>query len=120
MTYAAFGSTRDVMKKEKEGGGGQARTDEFGKDYFPEADSYTSLGKCWTAWITPTIHYCMGGVVFNTKGEVIASQNDHPIKGLYGAGEVVGGIHGENRLVGAPFSSCFLSCTALFSNDECC
>lgn len=45
----------------------------------------------------PAVHHTMGGVkidenarVINTKGEVI--------KGLYGAGEVTGDIHGTNRL----------------------
>lgn len=45
----------------------------------------------------PAVHHTMGGVkidenarVINTKGEII--------KGLYGAGEVTGDIHGTNRL----------------------
>jgi succinate dehydrogenase / fumarate reductase flavoprotein subunit len=44
--------------------------------------------------IYPTLHYQNGGVVINDD----ASSVD--INGLYFAGEVAGGIHGENRLMG--------------------
>jgi succinate dehydrogenase / fumarate reductase flavoprotein subunit len=44
--------------------------------------------------IYPTLHYQNGGVVINAD----ASSVDVP--GLYFAGEVAGGIHGENRLMG--------------------
>ncbi|MFH1481253.1 MAG: FAD-binding protein, partial [Pseudomonadota bacterium] len=43
--------------------------------------------------VYPTLHYQNGGVNINAGGET-------NIPGLYGAGEVVGGIHGENRLMG--------------------
>ena len=43
--------------------------------------------------VYPTLHYQNGGVAINAKAETT-------IPGLYGAGEVVGGIHGENRLMG--------------------
>ena len=41
----------------------------------------------------PTQHYQNGGVLVNDKAET-------GVKGLYAAGEVVGGIHGRNRLMG--------------------
>jgi succinate dehydrogenase / fumarate reductase flavoprotein subunit/L-aspartate oxidase len=43
--------------------------------------------------VYPTLHYQNGGIQINAQ-----TQTDVP--GLYGAGEVVGGIHGENRLMG--------------------
>jgi L-aspartate oxidase len=43
--------------------------------------------------IYPTLHYQNGGVVINEEG--LSS-----IKGLYCVGEVSGGIHGRNRLMG--------------------
>ena len=43
--------------------------------------------------VFPTLHYQNGGLNINDQAETI-------IPGLYGAGEVVGGIHGENRLMG--------------------
>lgn len=44
--------------------------------------------------IYPTLHYQNGGVVINDD----ASSKD--LAGLYFAGEVAGGIHGQNRLMG--------------------
>ena len=41
----------------------------------------------------------MGGVHINTSAEVIDT-NDKAIPGLFAAGEVVGGVHGGNRLGG--------------------
>jgi succinate dehydrogenase/fumarate reductase flavoprotein subunit len=43
--------------------------------------------------IYPTLHYQNGGLEFNEKGETT-------IPGLYAAGEVTGGVQGENRLGG--------------------
>lgn len=49
--------------------------------------------------IAPAIHYTMGGIKINAKAEVINEQGA-PIKGLYAAGEVTGGLHGDNRIGG--------------------
>lgn len=43
--------------------------------------------------VYPTLHYQNGGLTFNEKGET-------SVPGLYAAGEVTGGVHGENRLGG--------------------
>lgn len=43
--------------------------------------------------VYPTLHYQNGGIDINEEAETC-------VPGLYGAGEVVGGIHGENRLMG--------------------
>ena len=43
--------------------------------------------------IYPTLHYQNGGLEINSRCET-------SIPGLYAAGEVAGGIHGENRLMG--------------------
>ena len=43
--------------------------------------------------VYPTLHYQNGGIEFQANGET-------SIPGLYLAGEVAGGIHGENRLMG--------------------
>ena len=50
----------------------------------------------YAAIITPIIHYCMGGLEITTKSEVVGA-NGLPIPGLYAAGEVMGGVHGNNR-----------------------
>jgi len=79
--------------------------DHLGKTFFPNAESYESTKNVWAGWITPTLHYCMGGISFSPKGELLA-EDGHPIPGLYGAGEVVGGVHGRNRLVGNSLLEC--------------
>lgn len=43
--------------------------------------------------VFPTLHYQNGGVVMNVKAET-------EVPGLFAAGEVTGGVHGKNRLVG--------------------
>nr|WDE17729.1 mitochondrial succinate dehydrogenase flavoprotein subunit [Neoseiulus barkeri] len=52
--------------------------------------------------VLPTVHYNMGGVPTNYKGQVIditASGEDKVIPGLYAAGEVAcASVHGANRL----------------------
>ena len=41
----------------------------------------------------------MGGIKINSENEVLDVEGN-AIKGLYAAGEIVGGIHGTNRLGG--------------------
>jgi succinate dehydrogenase / fumarate reductase flavoprotein subunit/L-aspartate oxidase len=43
--------------------------------------------------VYPTLHYQSGGIFMN-------AQTETSLKGLYSAGEVSGGIHGDNRLMG--------------------
>lgn len=49
--------------------------------------------------VSPAVHYTMGGIKINTNNEVL-KEDGTPIKGLYAAGEVTGGLHGANRLGG--------------------
>ncbi|MEE1181619.1 MAG: flavocytochrome c [Treponema sp.] len=56
-------------------------------------------GPFYACEIGPAIHHTMGGIVINTKAEVL-DVNGNPVPGLYAAGEVTGGIHGGNRLGG--------------------
>lgn len=49
--------------------------------------------------IAPGIHHTMGGVHIDTDARVI-DKDGNPIPGLFAAGEVVGGVHGGNRLGG--------------------
>lgn len=55
--------------------------------------------------VTPAVHFTMGGVLINSQSQVLDSENK-PIKGLWAAGEVTGGIHGENRLGGSSLLEC--------------
>jgi len=49
--------------------------------------------------IGPGIHYTMGGVKINNNTEVLNASGE-AIPGLYAAGEVTGGLHGQNRIGG--------------------
>nr|WP_300310080.1 flavocytochrome c [Halomonas sp.] len=49
--------------------------------------------------IAPGVHHTMGGVTINTDTAVLDSQQQ-VIHGAWAAGEVVGGIHGANRIGG--------------------
>merc|ERR1712139_194748 len=59
----------------------------------------------YVAIITPVIHYCMGGLEVDTDSAVLGP-NNKAIPGLYAAGEVAGGIHGNNRLGGNSLLDC--------------
>ncbi|KAH6684032.1 FAD binding domain-containing protein [Halenospora varia] len=52
--------------------------------------------------VLPTVHYCMGGIPTNYKGQVIAVTEDGKeeiVEGLYAAGEAACvSVHGANRL----------------------
>lgn len=49
--------------------------------------------------IAPAVHYTMGGIAINHKTEVL-KEDGETINGLYAAGEIVGGLHGNNRIGG--------------------
>merc|ERR1719183_2685307 len=59
----------------------------------------------YVAIITPVIHYCMGGLEVDKDSACIA-QNGKAMPGLYAAGEVAGGVHGNNRLGGNSLLDC--------------
>ena len=50
--------------------------------------------------VTPTVHFCMGGVSINDEAETT-------LPGLLAAGEVCGGAHGANRLGGNSLAEAF-------------
>lgn len=56
-------------------------------------------GPYFAVEVGPAIHHTMGGIVINTKAEVVDASGK-AIPGLYAAGEVTGGVHGGNRLGG--------------------
>merc|ERR1739838_669715 len=58
----------------------------------------------YVAIITPVIHYCMGGLEVDVDSAVMGKTGI--IKGLYCAGEVAGGVHGNNRLGGNSLLDC--------------
>lgn len=79
----------------------------FNKDVAAESDSFgrkvwgntIEVGPFYATPRAPAIHHTMGGVTINHKAQVLKTDGS-VIPGLYAAGEVVGGIHGTNRLGG--------------------
>lgn len=70
---------------------------EFGRSTGMEADLTTA--PYYAIKVAPGVHHTMGGVHISTNTEVLTS-DDVVIPGLYAAGEVVGGVHGGNRIGG--------------------
>ncbi|WP_125762117.1 flavocytochrome c [Companilactobacillus hulinensis] len=58
-----------------------------------------SQGPFFSIHIAPAVHYTMGGVAINDKTEVL-KENGQSIMGLFAAGEIAGGLHGNNRIGG--------------------
>merc|ERR1711971_91211 len=59
----------------------------------------------YVAIITPVIHYCMGGLAIDVDSQCL-NEREEKIPGLYAAGEVAGGVHGNNRLGGNSLLDC--------------
>lgn len=79
--------------------------DTFGKTVFNNAPTDLDNGHFFIGVVTPVLHYCMGGVSVNVEGEVL-DMHSGKIPGLLAAGEVTGGLHGENRLGGNSLLEC--------------
>lgn len=82
----------------------QHKKDPFGKTNFPNTP-FDINGQYYLGIVTPVLHYCMGGLKIDKHARVINKQN-RPIPGLFAAGEVTGGLHGNNRLGGNSLLEC--------------
>ena len=71
-------------------------TDEFGRT---EGCIAFADGAMYAIKVAPGIHHEMGGIRINAKNQALDASGA-PIPGLYAAGEVTGGIHGDNRIGG--------------------
>ena len=49
--------------------------------------------------VAPAVHYTMGGIHIDKETHVL-DENGNVIPGLFAAGEVAGGLHGNNRVGG--------------------
>merc|ERR1719219_49010 len=110
-----------AKKTEKDPDGGSFPAYTTGKSW-DEASGKTGSGKkffhniipgsavktqpFYVAIITPVIHYCMGGLEIDTDSAVVSTSTGKAIPGLYAAGEVAGGVHGNNRLGGNSLLDC--------------
>ena len=71
----------------------------------PKSRLKSFLPESWTEdqtelIVSPTTHFCMGGIVVNDRLETSVS-------GLYAAGEICAGVHGANRLGGNALAEVF-------------
>ncbi len=71
-------------------------TDEFGRT---EGCIAFAPGAMYAIKVAPGIHHAMGGIRINASNQALDAEGN-PIPGLYAAGEVTGGIHGNNRIGG--------------------
>jgi succinate dehydrogenase/fumarate reductase flavoprotein subunit len=74
------------------------------KTFFHNAP-FSGSNKFYAGRVTPVVHYTMGGVRVDHLGRVVAESGD-VIEGLYAAGELIGGVHGRNRLGGNALTEC--------------
>jgi flavocytochrome c len=79
--------------------GGSTPKTKFVNAHFSMDDEFN------VAMVGPVVHYCMGGIEADEDGRVL-HRDGHVIPGLYSAGEVMGGIHGKNRLGGNSLLDC--------------
>jgi flavocytochrome c len=91
------------------------KKDEFGRTSFGhwklgvdgeiDPDAEVCVGR-----VTPITHFTMGGALINERAQVLAAGvgdgDERPIDGLWAAGEITGGIHGDNRLGGSSLLEC--------------
>merc|ERR1712037_1012338 len=91
-------------KTEKDPDGGNWPAYPSGKSW-DDASGKTGSGKKFYHNIIPVIHYCMGGLEIDCDSAVYGG-NGSVIPGLYAAGEVAGGVHGNNRLGGNSLLDC--------------
>lgn len=71
---------------------------EFGRTTFTEQDLIEE-GPFYATPVIPSVHHTMGGLKINRNAQVL-NTSDEPIEGLYAAGEIVGGLCGNNRMSG--------------------
>jgi len=98
--HAVKASLQEYQRDAKKG------KDVWGKETFngvPQEDLSSEVFYAGT--VTPVLHYCMGGLTIDKDGSVL-DENKEIIPGLHAAGEVSGGVHGDNRLGGNSLLEC--------------
>lgn len=83
----------------------------FGRWRLPPGPANRDQEVC-VARVTPVTHFTMGGAAFNAHAQPLAAAANAdgtapaPVPGLWVAGEITGGIHGDNRLGGSSLLEC--------------
>lgn len=81
-------------------------SDEYGKTLLSECKKIENA-PYYAMRLWPKVHFTMGGLKINEKAQVLDSSSK-PIKKLYAAGEITGGIHGASRLGSCSITDCFV------------
>ena len=81
----------------------QQRDPDFGRTIFHN----DITGPYMVRVLTPSTHYTNGGLTTNTRAQVLHT-NGSVIPNLWAAGEIMGGIHGGNRLGGNAVAEAFV------------
>jgi len=84
----------------------QKKDPDFGCMIFPDSRP-TVTPPFYAARLWPKVHHTMGGLVID-KDAKVHGFDFKPVKGLYAAGEVTGGVHGAVRLGGVAFADCIV------------
>jgi flavocytochrome c len=82
------------------------KDDDFGCMIFPDTKP-TILPPFYVARLWPKVHHTMGGLVIDKEAQVMGFDYK-PVKGLYAAGEITGGVHGAVRLGGVAMADCLV------------
>lgn len=76
----------------------------FGRWNMPAGEENREMEVC-VGHVTPVTHFTMGGAAFNDEARVLRKDKT-PIEGVWAAGEITGGVHGDNRLGGSSLLEC--------------
>ena len=80
------------------------KKDPYGKKFFHNCP-FDVKDEFHVSLMEPVLHFTMGGIEINDRAEVLNSEGG-VFEGLYGCGEVAGGVHGANRLGGSSLLAC--------------
>jgi flavocytochrome c len=108
-TFNDYNTIAEKAEKDPEGGPYDAYPsgkswDKYGKKFFHNYP-FSMNDVFHVSIVTPVIHYCMGGLEIDGIGGVVG-KDGKAIPGVYAAGEVSGGVHGNNRLGGNALLEC--------------
>lgn len=81
---------------------GHGYHDQYQRKYFGSKFESTEF---YYGATTPVLHFSMGGIAINVKGQAYNEHNE-TIDNLYAVGEIAGGVHGRNRLGGNSLLEC--------------
>jgi flavocytochrome c len=79
---------------------------QYGK-YLPKDAMPIERSPFYSCRVSPKVHHTMGGLHINREAQVMDLKGE-PIKRLYAAGEVCGGIHGASRLGSCAIAECLI------------